>query len=267
MPTCLRPLFGGNLELPHLAHGAERLLTDQQYSPAYRIESDTRPISISEGNQGMDGNDVRRAIYFHNAYQTVLRTSIRDPHNIEPKLIIVPDLSLSEHLQQLFPGSRIERMATGIPAARRQAKVGRPRRHRNDSERKAQYRQKMKLKLMRSMLLFGWGPPLCVRGNVGWSGLWGQNSYRYYNRISSLDLLPRNHLHEQMLTNRALHHRDERGRVHRLVGTPFSPPSDREGSEPADFTGHIRPKTSQPRRVSVSRSPKYRPSPASLDGF
>jgi hypothetical protein len=148
----LRPLFGGNMELPHLAHGLNDysqinnaiLLTASNPTPdQYRFLR----------NQGMDGDDVRRAIYFHNAYQTILRTSIRDPNNIEPKLIIVPDLALAEHLQQLFPGSRIERLQTGIPAARRQAKVGRPRTHRNDSERKTQYRQKMKLKLMRSMLL------------------------------------------------------------------------------------------------------------------
>jgi hypothetical protein len=147
----LRPLFGGNMELPHLAHGLNDY--SQINNAILLTASNPTPDQYQFlRNQGMDGDDVRRAIYFHNAYQTILRTSIRDPRNTEPKLIIVPDLPLAEHLQQLFPGSRMERLQTGIPAAGQQGKVGRPRRHRNDSERKAQYRQKTKLKLMRSML-------------------------------------------------------------------------------------------------------------------
>ena len=140
----LRPLFGENLQLPHLPHGLNDysgvnnivLLTASNPTPdQYRFLR----------NQGMGGEEVRRAIYYQNAYQTVLRTSIRDPQNTDPKTIIVPDLSLAEHLHEQFPGSSVERLETGIPASGRQAKVGRPRKHQNDRERKGQHKEKKRL--------------------------------------------------------------------------------------------------------------------------
>lgn len=160
----LRSLFVGGRELPHLAHG----LNDYSAIDNIVLLTASNPTPHQYQflrNQGMDGNDVRRAVYFQNAYQTVLRTSIRDPENTEPKLIIVPDLPLAEHLQQLFSGSRVERMETGIPAnSNRQARVGRPRKHRTDKERKARYRQRRKLELIRSKLLLPVGDRPYVGG-------------------------------------------------------------------------------------------------------
>ena len=145
----LRPLFGGNVELPHLPHGLNDyshinnviLLTASNLTPdQYRFLT----------NQGMDGEQVRRAIYFQNAYQTVLRTSIRDPNNHELKRIVVPDLPVAQHLQEAFPGSTVERLPTTIPG--RQVKVGRPPKHRTDQERKARNRGAKRLVSMRSLL-------------------------------------------------------------------------------------------------------------------
>jgi hypothetical protein len=97
----LRPLFGVNTELPHLAYGLNDyskinnvvLLTASNPTPdQYRFPK----------NQGMNVDAVRHAIHFHNAYQTVMRTSIRVPSNTEPKIVIVPDLPLAEHLSSYF---------------------------------------------------------------------------------------------------------------------------------------------------------------------
>ncbi len=120
----------------------------------------------------MDGEVVRRAIYFQNAYQTILRTSIRDPNNTDPKTIIVPDLSLAKHLQECFPGSSVERLETGIPASARRVQVGRPKKYENERERKLQYRQKARLESLRSLLFSGHKSPYLTEetlyvGNVG----------------------------------------------------------------------------------------------------
>lgn len=150
----LRSLFGENTKLPHLAYG----LNDYSDINNIILLTATNPTPDHYRflrHQGMDGDDVRRAIYFQNAYQTVLRTSVRDPKNREPKTIIVPDWPVAEYLSSSFPGSVIERLTTGIPASGPEAKVGRPRKHRNDRERKTHYRQNTRLSLLRSKLLLG----------------------------------------------------------------------------------------------------------------
>jgi hypothetical protein len=69
-------------------------------------------------SQGISGPEVRRAIYHQALYQSVMRTSIRDPKNIELKTIIVPDFSAAEYLNSLFPGSRIEKLENRDPLLR-----------------------------------------------------------------------------------------------------------------------------------------------------
>ena len=86
-----------------------------------------------------------------------MRTSIRDPKNIEPKTVIVPDISAAEYLNGLFPGSRIEKLETEIPCLKR-AKTGRPRKWQSDKERKAQYRQRQKQKLLNELFQLNRGP-------------------------------------------------------------------------------------------------------------
>jgi len=94
--------------------------------------------------QGMSSIAVRRAIYFQNVYQSVLRTSIRNPKDEHPKHIIVPDIEAAEYLQCKFPGSRLDRLDIGIKPAsvviRRT--IGRPRKYTSNAERLAGRRQK-----------------------------------------------------------------------------------------------------------------------------
>jgi hypothetical protein len=107
--------------------------------------------------QGITGEEVRRAIYYETVYQSAMRTSIRDLKNIEPKTVVVPDISAAQFLNGLLPGSRIEKVETNIPKVER-PKTGRPRKHQSDKERKAQYRQRQKQKLLNELFQLKEGP-------------------------------------------------------------------------------------------------------------
>ena len=91
--------------------------------------------------RGLIGGDVRRAIYFQAAYQSVMRTSIRDPDNHDPKRVVVPDLHLAEYLQSKFPGSQIEKIDIGIDEVMTST-FGRPRKHQWDREASIEQRRK-----------------------------------------------------------------------------------------------------------------------------
>ncbi len=91
--------------------------------------------------RGMDGSEVRKAVYYSAAYQAVLRTSIRDPDNRQPKTILVPDYGLAGYLQNLFPGSVIQKIDIGIHDDTPK-RIGRPKKHNSNRERLAQQRDK-----------------------------------------------------------------------------------------------------------------------------
>ena len=101
---------------------------------------------------GINREAVRRAIYYQGGYQSVLRTSIRDPHNQEPKTGIVPDRGLAEYLHEVIPGSKLEKLNTAIPDEIETNKPGRPRKHQSANKRQAQYRQRQKQKLLNELL-------------------------------------------------------------------------------------------------------------------
>jgi hypothetical protein len=102
---------------------------------------------------GINKEAVRRAIYYQGGYQSVLRTSIRDPNNKEQKTDIVPDRGLAEYLHERFPNSKLEKLNTAIPDEIETNKPGRPRKHQSDKDRKAQYRQRQKQKILNDLLV------------------------------------------------------------------------------------------------------------------
>jgi hypothetical protein len=65
-------------------------------------------------SRGLSGGEVRGFTYFAEAYQAIMRTSLRDPGNRQPKRILVPDRGLAEYLQDAFPGSRVEKLDIGL---------------------------------------------------------------------------------------------------------------------------------------------------------
>ena len=93
-------------------------------------------------SRGVDGNDVRRAIYCSAVYQSVMRTSIRDPQSTTPKAVIVPDISAAQYLQEAFPGSQVEKLETELIDLENSSKRGRPRKYSSRSEQMREYRQR-----------------------------------------------------------------------------------------------------------------------------
>ena len=74
-----------------------------------------------------------------------MRTSIRDPENLSPKRILVPDLALAEYLHEVLPGSKLEKLDIGL-VEQPPKKPGRPKKHATNRERVAGQRQKAKEK-------------------------------------------------------------------------------------------------------------------------
>jgi hypothetical protein len=108
-----------------------------------------------------------------------MRTSIRDPNNHDPKIIIVPDRGLAEYLHSLFPGSRIERIDTGIEMLESN-KVGRPRKHMSNRHRVAHQRHKnkqKKIQILKDLLVFQNRQDSSMRR-------WGKEGPRYRAKTS-----------------------------------------------------------------------------------
>jgi hypothetical protein len=101
-------------------------------------------------SRGLSGGEVRGFTYNAEAYQAIMRTSLRDPGNRQSKRILVPDRGLAEYLQDVFPGSKVEKLDIGLidEVSNRR---GRPRKHQSNRERVAQQRQRareQKLKVL-----------------------------------------------------------------------------------------------------------------------
>ena len=92
-------------------------------------------------SRGIQGAEVRAFTYFAEAYQAIIRTSIRNPDNRLPKRILVPDRGLAEYLHDIFPGSGIQKLDIGL-VENEPKRRGRPRKHNSNPERLARQRQK-----------------------------------------------------------------------------------------------------------------------------
>jgi hypothetical protein len=98
-----------------------------------------------------------------------MRTSIRDPNNTKPKIIVVPDAGTSEYLEKLLPGCQVEKLKTKISELKSSKRHGRPRQYDSPKERQASYRKRQKTKHLRKALGLQESPYLseesCAPGN------------------------------------------------------------------------------------------------------
>lgn len=139
--------------LPHKPHGLNAFSGIDNIVFLSSLNPPTDHFRFLE-SRGLNGGEVRACTYYAEAYQAVMRTSLRDPNNQNPKLIIVPDRGAAEYLHDVFPGSKIEKIETGLndePPKRK----GRPKKHGSNRERLAQQRQKareQKLRLLADQL-------------------------------------------------------------------------------------------------------------------
>jgi hypothetical protein len=103
--------------------------------------------------RGLDGEEVKRAIYCSAGYQSVMRISTRDLDNHQPKLVLVPDRPLAEYLHHQFPDSKIEKIDVGIIDEPK--RIGRPRKYSSNREKAAYQRQRAnerKIQILREQL-------------------------------------------------------------------------------------------------------------------
>jgi hypothetical protein len=74
---------------------------------------------------GVSGDALKTAHYRSAVYQAVMRTSIRNPHDVTPKTVIVMDRPTAHWLADCFPGARVEQL--NIDVALPDIPRGRPR--------------------------------------------------------------------------------------------------------------------------------------------
>src|SRR5271165_2602741 len=70
--------------LPNKPHGLNRYADTHNIAFLSALNPPTDHFRFLD-TQGLSGHDVRSAIYFQTAYQSIMRTSIRDPNNHQPK--------------------------------------------------------------------------------------------------------------------------------------------------------------------------------------
>jgi hypothetical protein len=96
---------------------------------------------------GLNGDEVRQAVYHEAAYQAAGRISTRNLDDLTPKHVVVADRAAAEVLAGLYPGADVLRLPYSdlIP---QKGHVGRKRIYNSDAERKAAYRNRRKAELL-----------------------------------------------------------------------------------------------------------------------
>jgi hypothetical protein len=100
---------------------------------------------------GMTAEDIRRATYRSVVYQSVLRTSLRDPACTRSRTIIVPDAPVANYLAERLPGAQLFKWDLGLPK-KEPTKIGRPRKHASGAAKARAYRQQQAEALRRKLL-------------------------------------------------------------------------------------------------------------------
>ena len=88
---------------------------------------------------------VETAVHRQHAYQAIMRTSLRDPDNLNPKRVFVPDRPTAQWLHEKFPGSTLQPLDFGFelkPNVR-----GRPKIHGTNAEKTKAYRKRLEAQL------------------------------------------------------------------------------------------------------------------------
>src|SRR5215216_248315 len=96
---------------------------------------------------GVGRADVRRAIHDSETWQTLMRSSLRDPTNLNPKKFILTD-EVAEYIKAQVPGSKIVPLP-GVPddiASASKRRAGRPRVHDSEAAKKRAHRTAKKIK-------------------------------------------------------------------------------------------------------------------------
>lgn len=134
-------LFQPENRLPHSPHGLNNYqhFDDVAFLSA-RLPTPAQFKFLEE--QGIASEEVRTWSYYHSIYQAVLRGSIRDPKNRNPKRIFVVDRGAREWLRKPFPKAICGRLKSSIGNAPLKGKPGRKGTGATGAERTAACRQR-----------------------------------------------------------------------------------------------------------------------------
>jgi len=91
-------------------------------------------------DRGVKPNEIARMQYLETVYQSVMRISLRDPTDFNPKTVIVPDLRAAEYLAEKIPGATIRKLETGIVEEAK--KPGRKKKYGSNAEKSREWRKK-----------------------------------------------------------------------------------------------------------------------------
>lgn len=89
-------------------------------------------------DRGIREDEIAAMQYLSTLYQSVMRTSLRNPLDENEKMVIVPDRRGAEYLAERLPGAKILKLETGI--VEEIGKRGRARLHGSDAEKSRQWR-------------------------------------------------------------------------------------------------------------------------------
>jgi len=151
--------FSGGVRIPAHAHG---LNTFQHLNNiVVLLAANPPPAHIACLKQFADLTDdeIKTALHRLTIYQAAMRISLRDPTNLDPKSLFVPDADTGAWMQQMFPGSRHTKLdvftkdsKTGLSG-----RAGRPRIHASiEEKRKAQSENDRHRKAVRDTRQIRW---------------------------------------------------------------------------------------------------------------
>ena len=131
------------VQLPNSSHGLNTYqhihngvaLSALNLTPGHCAFLQTREITSEE---------IRRAIYYAVTYQSVMRTSLRNPDDQHAKIVVVPDAGCAAYLSYLFPGSGVVPLASDIkqPKSKKGGRPKMPTGAASDAERKRASRER-----------------------------------------------------------------------------------------------------------------------------
>lgn len=101
--------FENHIRLPNTSHGLNTYLS--YHNVAFLSARNPTPSYFKFMLfMGIDSEALRIAMPYQQAYQAIMRCSVRDQNSTHLKRIFVPDLPLARYLQTKMPGATIERL-------------------------------------------------------------------------------------------------------------------------------------------------------------
>jgi hypothetical protein len=94
-------------------------------------------------HNGLSQQVIARMGYCTTVYQSIMRTSLRDPNNEDRKVVVVPDRMAADYVIEKLPGASVHKLDAGIDESAVIPR-GRPRLHQNNAEKSGKRRARQK---------------------------------------------------------------------------------------------------------------------------